>query len=155
MGISRSGSSACAFACAGSAGGFLYDPTILVEHFTEPRIGEQQRAVRDAYALERDAHNELFELVRWLPRWQWPIAAANALLVGSRAEPGLVAGAWLASPRHAAGAGARGGARVHARTARRAASAAAERPIAVLGRGHTCRASRPVPRMSTARRRAA
>lgn len=75
----------------------LYDPAIVVDHFTEARVGEAQRAVRDAYAYERDAHNELYELVRWLPRWQWPIAAANALLVGSRAEPGLLVGMWLAA----------------------------------------------------------
>jgi glycosyltransferase involved in cell wall biosynthesis len=75
----------------------LYDPQLLVDHYADARIGEPQRHTRDAYSLERDAYNELYELVRWLPWWQSVAAVTRAMLVGSRATPGAGIGLWLAA----------------------------------------------------------
>jgi len=75
----------------------VYDPEILVDHYVADRIEEPQRGSTNSYTVARDAHNELYELVRWLPAWHAAIATARALLVGSRAAPGLASAAWLAS----------------------------------------------------------
>jgi len=73
----------------------LYDPELLVDHYTDDRVGEPQRASRAAERLERDAHNELFELVRWLPWWQAIAATSRALTIGSRELPGFAVALWL------------------------------------------------------------
>jgi len=73
----------------------LYDPQLLVDHYPDPRMAEPQRGSRDAYTLERDAHNQLYELIRWLPWWQSAMATARGLIVGSRELPGLLIGVWL------------------------------------------------------------
>ena len=65
----------------------LYDAELLVEHHPDARVGEPQRGSRDAYSIQRDAHNELYELVRWLPAWQSLAAILRALLVGSKQPP--------------------------------------------------------------------
>jgi hypothetical protein len=74
----------------------LYDAQLLVDHYADVRVGEPQRESRDAYRLERDAHNELYELVRWLPWWQSMAAVSRAIMVGSKDVPGLAVGLWLA-----------------------------------------------------------
>lgn len=73
----------------------LYDADLLVDHFPDVRIAEPQRGSRDAYTLKRDAHNQLYELVRWLPWWQATTATARGLLVGSKELPGIAAGLWF------------------------------------------------------------
>lgn len=73
-----------------------YDAELLVDHHPDLRIDEPSRQSRDAYSLRRDAHNELYELVRWLPAWQGAVAAARAILIGSRGTPGVAVGIWLA-----------------------------------------------------------
>lgn len=73
----------------------LYDAQLLVDHYPDVRVGEPCRGSRDRYSLERDAYNELYELVRWLPWWQAATAASRALVVGSKAVPGAAVGAWL------------------------------------------------------------
>jgi cellulose synthase/poly-beta-1,6-N-acetylglucosamine synthase-like glycosyltransferase len=74
-----------------------YDPGIVVHHEPGVRAGEPPRGSRERFVLERDAHNELYELVRWLPRWQAAAAVARASLVGSRELPGIGAAVWLAA----------------------------------------------------------
>ena len=73
----------------------LYDPQLLVDHYPEERVGEPQRGSRDAYTLERDAHNQLYELVRWLPLGQAALVAVRSLVVGSKELPGFAVGLWL------------------------------------------------------------
>ena len=73
----------------------LYDAELLVDHYPDERMAEPQRGSRDSYTLKRDAHNQLYELVRWLPWWQSATAAARGLLVGSKELPGPVVGIWL------------------------------------------------------------
>ena len=73
----------------------LYDPELLVDHYTDDRVGEPQRASRAAERLERDAHNELYELTRWLPWWQAIAATSRAFAVGSRELPGVAVALWL------------------------------------------------------------
>ena len=73
----------------------VYDPELLVDHYPDVRVAEPQRGSRDAYTLRRDAHNQLYELIRWLPWWHSVTAAARGLLVGSKAVPGPAAGIWL------------------------------------------------------------
>jgi glycosyltransferase involved in cell wall biosynthesis len=75
----------------------VYDPELLVDHFTADRVGEPQRASRATERLERDAHNELYELVRWLPWWQALAAISRAFTIGSKELPGAVAAVWLAT----------------------------------------------------------
>lgn len=75
----------------------LYDAQLLVDHYTDVRAGEPPRGSRDAYTLERDAHNELYELLRWLPWWQSATAASRAIMVGSKDVPGMAVGIWLAA----------------------------------------------------------
>jgi hypothetical protein len=74
----------------------VYDPELLVDHYPDIRVGEPQRGSRVAAKLEGDAHNELHELLCWLPRWQAATAAGRALLIGSKELPGVAVGAWLA-----------------------------------------------------------
>jgi len=73
----------------------LYDAELLVDHFPDMRIAEPPRGSRDAYTLKRDAHNEMYELVRWLPWWKATTATARGLLVGSRELPGIAGGVWF------------------------------------------------------------
>jgi GT2 family glycosyltransferase len=75
----------------------LYDPELLVDHYTDERVGEPQRASRAAERLERDAHNELYELARWLPWWQAMAATSRALAIGSKELPGVGVALWLAA----------------------------------------------------------
>jgi hypothetical protein len=67
----------------------------LVDHYPEERVAEPQRGSRDAYTLQRDAHNQLYELVRWLPLGQASLVAVRALVVGSKELPGFAVGVWL------------------------------------------------------------
>jgi hypothetical protein len=75
----------------------VYDPGLLVDHEPAPRVGVPARSSRDPQMIEYAAHNELYELLRWLPWWQSAIAASRAVLVGSKAEPGPMAGIWMAA----------------------------------------------------------
>jgi glycosyltransferase involved in cell wall biosynthesis len=75
----------------------LYDPELLVDHYPEVRAGEPQRGSHDPYSLRRDAHNELYELVRWLPSWQAALAVVRAMMVGSKDVPGIAVGFWSAA----------------------------------------------------------
>jgi glycosyltransferase involved in cell wall biosynthesis len=75
----------------------LYDAELVVDHYPDVRVGEPPRHSRDTYSLQRDAHNELYELIRWLPWWQGVAATARALLIGSRGTPGLAIAVWLAA----------------------------------------------------------
>ena len=73
----------------------LYDPELLVDHTPAARVGAPRRSSRDPSTIEFAAHNELYELLRWLPWWRSMIAASRAIVVGSKARPALVTGVWL------------------------------------------------------------
>jgi hypothetical protein len=75
----------------------VYDPELLVDHEPAPRVGAPVRSSRDPQMIEYAAHNELYELLRWLPWWQAVIAALRAVFVGSKARPGPIVGIWLAA----------------------------------------------------------
>jgi len=75
----------------------VYDPELLVDHYADDRIDEPQRASRSADRIERDAYNELYELVRWLPWWQAFTATTRALTIGSKELPGFAVAIWLAA----------------------------------------------------------
>jgi GT2 family glycosyltransferase len=74
----------------------VYDPELVVDHRPAARVDAPTRSSRGPSSLEWEAHNELYELMRWLPRWHGAIAASRAFAIGSKHRPGLVAGAWLA-----------------------------------------------------------
>jgi GT2 family glycosyltransferase len=72
-----------------------YDPGLLVDHYSDARIDEPQRASRDGYRLTRDAHNQLYELLRWLPWCQAVLATVRAVAIGSKELPGIATAIWL------------------------------------------------------------
>jgi cellulose synthase/poly-beta-1,6-N-acetylglucosamine synthase-like glycosyltransferase len=72
----------------------LYDPELVVDHLPAARVSAPTRSSRDPGSLEWDAHNEIYELVRWLPPGPAAIAAVRAFAIGTKHRPGLVAAAW-------------------------------------------------------------
>lgn len=66
----------------------LFDPETIVDHHTAARVAEPQRAAHTRWSVARDAHNEIFELARWLPAGRRHVALGYGLLVGNRVAPG-------------------------------------------------------------------
>jgi cellulose synthase/poly-beta-1,6-N-acetylglucosamine synthase-like glycosyltransferase len=68
----------------------LYDPKIAVDHFPAQRFDEDQRSAFNPIAQQNMAHNETLVLLKYLPVFRKVIYFAWALLVGTRAVPGVV-----------------------------------------------------------------
>lgn len=78
----------------------IYDPAAIVDHRVAPRMGERQRGDVSLDYVRNSAHNETYALLKWSAGSRRPLALAYALLVGSRAAPGLLAAAnrWTYRP---------------------------------------------------------
>jgi len=71
----------------------IYDPAILVDHYSAPRFDEDQRHQFNAIAHANAAHNETLALLKNLPFVQRCIFLVWAVLVGTGQAFGLVQ--WL------------------------------------------------------------
>ena len=71
----------------------IYDPAILVDHYSAPRFDEDQRHQFNAIAHANAAHNETLALLKNLPFVQRCIFLVWAVLVGTSQAFGLVQ--WL------------------------------------------------------------
>jgi GT2 family glycosyltransferase len=67
-----------------------YDPQVVVDHYPGPRFDGEGRAEQTLAACVDGEHNELYVLLKWVPWWQKPLVTAYALLVGTRAAPGVL-----------------------------------------------------------------
>jgi cellulose synthase/poly-beta-1,6-N-acetylglucosamine synthase-like glycosyltransferase len=68
----------------------LYDPAIVVDHYPAQRFDEDQRMGRPLQALQNEVYNEMYALLRNLPRWRGAIAFGYGMAVGTRLAPGIV-----------------------------------------------------------------
>lgn len=83
----------------------VYDPAAAVDHFPGVRHDVDQRRGFSAEAQAAQAHNETLALLDFLPRGRRAVFLVWALLLGTRANPGLLQGlrwARWAGPRQAA-----------------------------------------------------
>ncbi|QYF87653.1 glycosyltransferase family 2 protein [Brevundimonas sp. PAMC22021] len=83
----------------------VYDPAVAVDHFPGVRHDADQRRGFSAEAQANRAHNETLALLAFLPRGRRAVFLVWALLLGTRANPGLLQGLrWTlwAGPRQAA-----------------------------------------------------
>lgn len=71
----------------------IYDPEIVVDHYPAPRFDADQREGFSYEARFDEAHNETLALLDYLPFWSRWFFCAWAVIVGTRATPGLVQ--WL------------------------------------------------------------
>lgn len=79
----------------------IYDPAILVDHYSAPRFDEDQRHQFNAIAFANAVHNETLALLEYLLTWQRFVFIVWAILVGTHQSPGLAQ--WLRSfPREGA-----------------------------------------------------
>lgn len=76
-------------------GRLIYDPAVVVEHFTAPRHDIDQRRGFNADAQFNQAHNETVAVFEHLPALRRAAFAMWAILLGTRAVPGLVQGLRL------------------------------------------------------------
>ncbi len=84
----------------------IYDPQIAVEHYLAQRFDEDQRQVFNPLATQNAAYNEALIRLDHLSRYQRVAFLWWAVVVGTRASPGLVQ--WLRFvPREGMLAGAR------------------------------------------------
>jgi cellulose synthase/poly-beta-1,6-N-acetylglucosamine synthase-like glycosyltransferase len=85
----------------------IYDPLVAVDHYPAARAGGAQRGQTQSLSARCDEHhNELYVLLKHLPRWQRPLAVAYRIGVGYRHAPGLAFGLMLAVTRPRAGSNA-------------------------------------------------
>ena len=71
----------------------IYDPGLAVDHFPAARFDEDQRHLFSTTAFSMMVHNETLVLLEHLPPVRRVVFGFWALVVGSRAGPGLVQ--WL------------------------------------------------------------
>lgn len=68
----------------------IFDPAVAVDHFPAPRFDEDQREGFSAVARMNSAHNETLTLLEYFPAWRQFVFLFWAVLIGTRADPGLV-----------------------------------------------------------------
>jgi cellulose synthase/poly-beta-1,6-N-acetylglucosamine synthase-like glycosyltransferase len=73
----------------------VYDPQVAVDHFPAKRADEDQRNQFNEEALENAVHNETLALLDYLPTYRRLIFGFWAIVVGTRAAPGLLQGVRL------------------------------------------------------------
>ncbi len=73
----------------------IYDPAILVDHYSAPRFDEDQRYQFNAIAFANAVHNETLALLEHLSVWQRLVFVPWALLIGTRQSLGWIQ--WVRS----------------------------------------------------------
>jgi cellulose synthase/poly-beta-1,6-N-acetylglucosamine synthase-like glycosyltransferase len=68
----------------------LYDPAVAVNHFPAQRFDEDQRSQFNPIAQRNMAHNETLVVLENLPSFGKVVYLVWALIIGTRAVPGLV-----------------------------------------------------------------
>lgn len=68
----------------------LYDPSLIVDHYTAQRFDEDQREQFNPVAFSNAVHNETVALLDYLPLFRQLIFLSWAVLVGTRKAFGLV-----------------------------------------------------------------
>ena len=73
----------------------IYDPLVAVNHYPAQRFDEDQRGQFNPISLLNQVHNETLVLMEHLKGWRSGIFLIWALLLGTRASPGLLQGLRL------------------------------------------------------------
>lgn len=72
-----------------TGGRLLYDPAVAVDHYPAQRFDADGRCGFCSRAQADAAHNDTLTLLEHLPTWRCLAFAAWAVLVGTRADPGI------------------------------------------------------------------
>lgn len=68
----------------------VWDPEVTVDHFPATRFDDDKRSLRSRGAVIAHHHNETYVILRELPMRRKIVVLAYALVVGSRAAPGVL-----------------------------------------------------------------
>lgn len=68
----------------------VWDPSVAVDHFPAPRLDDDDRATPTLRAVTNGLHNQTYILLSLLTGWRRFTAFVYALVVGTRAAPGVL-----------------------------------------------------------------
>lgn len=78
----------------------IYDPAVLVDHFSAERLDDDRRECRSSAAVRNEAHNETIAIWEYLPPLQRVVYFLWAIVIGHRSLPGPVQCVRLAALGH-------------------------------------------------------